>query len=56
MAEVIENLYDLHNHLLFGIDDGARNASDTEAMLKEAVQITSKSSPPLRTCCRRPIW
>lgn len=36
MAEVIENLYDLHNHLLFGIDDGARNASDTEAMLKEA--------------------
>ncbi|MBE6379824.1 MAG: hypothetical protein E7047_02715 [Lentisphaerae bacterium] len=38
MPEVIENLYDLHNHLLFGVDDGARNAADTEAMLQDAVK------------------
>jgi len=31
-------LYDLHNHLLFGMDDGAANADDTAAMLQDAAE------------------
>ena len=35
-------LYDIHNHLLFGVDDGARNTADTEAMLKDAAKNNIK--------------
>ena len=38
MSEAIENIYDLHNHMLFGIDDGAKTIADTEAMLQDAVK------------------
>ena len=38
MSEKLTGLYDLHNHLLFGIDDGAQTLEDTEAMLKEAAE------------------
>ena len=34
---VEDGLYDLHNHLLFGVDDGAGNSAETEAMLRDAV-------------------
>lgn len=36
MAEKFDNLYDLHNHLVFGIDDGARTPEDTIHMLEDA--------------------
>lgn len=32
------DLYDLHSHLLFGVDDGAKNSSDTSCMLQDAVR------------------
>jgi len=37
-----EGLYDLHNHLLFGVDDGAEKLEDTEAMLQDAVKNNIK--------------
>ena len=37
-----EGLCDLHNHLMFGVDDGAENSSETEAMLLDAVKNNVK--------------
>jgi len=37
-VKAFENLYDLHNHLLFGVDDGAKNSDDTCKMLQDAVK------------------
>ena len=30
-------MIDIHSHLLYGVDDGARTLTDSENMLKQAV-------------------
>ena len=38
VSKACEKLYDLHNHLLFGVDDGAKDLDACEAMLRDAAE------------------